>query len=112
MSHRVTNETEMKNKELAVAAITAAGLSFRAQGESRLVITSGRLANAVLDLGTGVITGDSDHGHTRETLGMLKQHYGEAMYRAECAKTGVEIFNRSVEEATGDVILHCRAAFG
>ncbi len=105
MSHRVTTQTEIKDRGLAIQALKQAGLSYREVGD-QLAITSGRMANSTIDLRTGTITGDTDHGHTRETLGMLRQYYGEAKYRAECAKQGISIESRTVNKA-GDIVLMC-----
>lgn len=112
MSHRVTTQTEIKDKALAIRSIQAAGYSYQDQGES-LMITSGPMNRATINLTTGVVTGDSDyHSRGDDSLGALKQHYAEAKYRAEMQKNGHEIISRSVDKQTGDILLHCRAAFG
>jgi hypothetical protein len=105
MSHRVTTQTEIKDKGLAIQALKHAGLSYREVGD-QISITSGRMANSTIDLRTGTISGDTDHGHTRETLGMLRQYYGEAKYRAECAKQGISIESRAVNKE-GHIVLTC-----
>jgi hypothetical protein len=106
MSHRVTTETEMKDKNLTVQALKNAGLSFQEVGSSQIRVTSGRMNNATIDLNSGRITGDTDHGHDPETLGMLRQFYGEAKYRAECTKQGISIESRTVEK-NGTIVLMC-----
>lgn len=104
MSHRVTTETEIKDKALAIAALKTAGISYVEQGNDVLRFTSGRMANASLDLRTGRITGDTDYGHTQDGLGVLRQNYGEAKYRQECLKQGVSIESREVDRE-GNIIL-------
>jgi hypothetical protein len=108
MSHRVTTQTEIKDKNFAVQALKSAGLSYREVGE-QIHITSGRLANATLDLRSGLISGDTDHGHSSETLGMLRQHYSEAKYRAECQKQGISVESRTVNKE-GHIVLMCSMA--
>ncbi len=103
MSHRVTTETQMKDKHLAAAACKAAGVQYTEQGDT-FRFTGGKLNNATLDLKTGRITGDTDYGHTTETLGALRQHYGEAMFKQESIKNGVSIESRTVN-AAGEIIL-------
>jgi hypothetical protein len=104
MSHRVTTQTEIKDKTLAIQAIKGAKLQYREVGNDQLVITSGGMNNATIDLRTGVISGDSDYGHDKENLGVLRQHYSEAKFRAESLKNGVSIESRVVEK-NGDVVL-------
>jgi hypothetical protein len=106
MSHRVTTETEIKDKVTLTAACKTANISFVDQGHDSIRFTSGGLTNAVLDLKTGRITGDSDYGHTRDGLGALRQHYGEAKYKAECARQGIQIESRTVDRE-GNIVLMC-----
>lgn len=106
MSHRVTTETEIKDKALATQACKAAGVSYVEQGNDMLRFTSGKLNNATLDLRTGRISGDTDYGHTNEGLGALMQHYGEAKYRMECLKQGIAIESRLVDRE-GNIVLQC-----
>jgi hypothetical protein len=108
MSKRIQHKTDMTNKEFAVAAITSAGLSYEEMGSNTLRITSGNLVNATLDLTTGTISGDSDFGHRKETLGSLRQAYTEAKYRHEAAREGVQIKQRL--KRGEDVVLLCRMA--
>jgi uncharacterized protein (DUF1499 family) len=106
MSHRVTTETEMKDKGILAQACKSAGINFVDQGGNAVRFVGGDLNNAVLDLRTGSITGDSDHGHTKAKLDSLKQTYGETMYRAECMSQGIQIENRTVNKA-GEIVLTC-----
>lgn len=108
MSRRVTTKTEIKDKDLAVQAMKAAGLQYQDQGES-LYITSGPMRGATIDLRSGSISGDSDYGHTTEGLGMLRMHYGEAKYRRECLKQGITVESRSLNKA-GEIELICNMA--
>ena len=105
MSHRVTTETEIKDKALAIQAIKKAGLSYTEAG-STIRFTSGVLANATLDLNTGRITGDTDYGHSANKVGDLKMFYGEAKYLFECARNGIMIESRTLNKA-GEIELIC-----
>lgn len=95
MSHRVTTQTEIKDKALAMQAAKTAGFSFVEDAQG-LRFTSGGLKNAYLNLQTGEITGDTDYGHTQDKLGIFRMHYGEAKYRLECARQGIMIESRQV----------------
>jgi hypothetical protein len=108
MSRRVTTKTEIKDKDLAVQAMKAAGLQYQDQGES-LYITSGSMRGATLDLRSGSVSGDSDYGHTTEGLGALSLHYGEAKYRRECLKQGISIESRTILK-NGEIELICNMA--
>jgi hypothetical protein len=101
MSHRVTTETDIKNKALALQACKTAGITAVEAGADTLRFTSGKLANATLDLRSGRITGDTDYGHTHEALGSLRQAYGEATYRQELLKQGASVESRTVETVSG-----------
>lgn len=105
MSHRVTTSTEIKDKALAMQAAKAAGIGVADDG-SYLRFTSGPLANATLDLRTGTISGDTDFGHTADKLGVLKMHYSEAKYKLECARQGIMVESRSMNER-GEVVMFC-----
>ena len=106
MSHRVTTSTEMRDRALIEQACKQTGVSFVANGSNAIRFTSGSLNNAVLNLSTGTIEGDTDYGHTSEKLGALKQAYGEAKYRYECTRQGIMIESRSVD-ARGNIVLMC-----
>jgi hypothetical protein len=106
MSHRVTTETEIKDKALLMQACKTAGITFADHGNDHVRFTSGKLSNAVLDLRTGRITGDTDYGHTESGLGVLRQAYGEAKYKDECHRQGISIESRTVDK-NGDIILMC-----
>lgn len=106
MSHRVTTQTEIKDKEIAINALQLAKMSYEDSGDN-LRITSGDLRNAVIDLNTGLISGDTDYRHNPEKLGALRQFYGEAKYRAECLKTGISITGRELDKE-GNIVLMCR----
>lgn len=105
MSHRVTTETEIKDKVLLAQACKTAGVTFAESGET-IRFTSGPMSNAVLDLWSGRITGDSDYGHTSSGLGVLRQAYGEAKYKNECARQGIQIESRTVDHE-GNIVLMC-----
>jgi len=95
MSHRVTTQTEIKDKALAIQAANSAGISFT-EDANGLRFTSGSMKNAVLNLKTGEITGDTDYGHTTDKLGLFRMHYGEAKYKLECARQGIMVESRQM----------------
>ena len=105
MSHRVTTETEIKDKALATAALKTAGISYQESGQT-IRFTSGPLANATLDLSTGRISGDTDYGHSPAKLAELKMFYGEAKYKLECNRNGIMVESRTVNKA-GEIELLC-----
>ena len=106
MSHRVTTETEIKDKAMLTQACKTAKITFVDQGANAVRFTSGSMNNAVLDLTTGRISGDSDYGHTASGLGVLRQAYGEAKYQMECARQGIQIESR-ITDHEGNIILMC-----
>lgn len=105
MSHRVTTETEIKDRVLLTQAAKAAGITFTEHGNT-VRFTSGAMSGATLDLGTGRITGDSDYGHTASGLGALRQSYGEATYRNQCGRQGIQIESRTLDRE-GNIVLMC-----
>ncbi len=111
MSHRVTTQTEIKDKELAIAALHQANCAFTERG-NELTITSGPLKNATLNLATGRIEGDTDFGHknNNDSLGFLKRFYAEAKVKQECAIQGITIEERTVEK-DGTIKLLCQGHF-
>lgn len=105
MSHRVTTRTDVKDKALALQAAKAANMGVVDEG-TRLRFTSGALSNAVLDLSTGEISGDTDYGHTADKLGIFRMHYGEAKYKLECARQGIMVESRTVNK-NGEIEMIC-----
>lgn len=103
MSHRVTTRTEIKDGELAEAALKQAGYSFDRRGNN-ILITSGDMNGANINLTTGDVTGDSDYGHRAERFGALRQFYSEAKVRKETSKASGYVESRS-EDQQGNVIL-------
>lgn len=104
MSHRVTVQTEIKDKAVAISALTASKLSYTESGDT-LRITSGNLANVSINLKTGEVSGDTDYrSHTKDNLGLLRQNYAEAKFAAECHKNGITVDERSVDRE-GNIIL-------
>jgi len=108
MSRRVTTKTEIKDKALAEQALKLANMHYRDEGDA-LYITSGALANARINLTTGEISGDTDYRHSQESLGAIRQFYGEAKYRQECLRQGITIESRTVNRE-GDIELVCMTA--
>jgi hypothetical protein len=107
MSKRVTTKTDIKDKNFAIAAMKNAGLAYEEMGDTVLRITSGALANASIDLTTGVISGDTDYGHRKEVFGSLRKHYSEVKFRHEAQREGVQIKQR-IEQKDGSIKLLCR----
>lgn len=103
MSRRITTETNITDKAVALEALELAGIEHNVQGDT-IYMSSGDFRNARLDLRTGTISGDSDFGHDSEQFGVLRQYYGEALFRAEARKNGTTIEQREVNEE-GDVVL-------
>lgn len=95
MSHRVTTETNLTEKDIVLKVAKAQGIGVTESGSS-IRFTGGKLNHAALDLKTGRITGDTDFGHTESALGMLRQAYSEELYRRECLKQGIQIEDRQV----------------
>jgi hypothetical protein len=100
MSHRVTTETEMTDANLVATVLRAAGIEFTMQ--KRNVLISEGDATAILNLQTGRLTHGS--GPVPEKLGLVRQLYAEATYRAACVRDGVDIVDRTVDK-NGDIIL-------
>lgn len=103
MSHRVTTRTEIKDAELAQSALKQAGYSFDLRG-NQILVTSGDMNGASINLSTGDITGDSDMGHRSEKFGALRQFYSEAKCRKELSKNAGYVESRDVQK-NGDIVL-------
>lgn len=110
MSHRTRNVTDIKNRELATQALKNAGWNYSEQGNNVLLITSGPLNRASLDLNTGDLIGDSDWRHSQNNISDLRRHYSEALVRHEALKTGASIESREVLK-NGDIRLVLTANF-
>lgn len=108
MSRVIENRTEIKDKELAFEALRQAGINYDVKGET-IFLTSGPLMNSYIDLKTGHIRGDSDHGHTKEMFGLLHQHYSVAKVRQEYLRAGATIENVTTD-AEGTVIMEWQFA--
>jgi hypothetical protein len=93
----------MKDKAILAHACKMAGQAFVEQGQT-VRFTGGRLNNAVLDLKTGRISGDTDYGHTSDGLGELRQTYSEVLYKNKLNLEGIAIESRTVN-AEGNVVL-------
>lgn len=103
MSHRVTSRTEIRDAELATSALKQAGYSFDQRG-NQILITSGDMKGANINLQTGDITGDSDMGHQAAAFGALRQFYSEAKVKKETSQASGYIENRSTDQQ-GNIIL-------
>jgi len=109
MSHKITTQTQITNKKLAVQAIKTAGMSFTENGD-RIRITSGLMRGAEINLSTGRITGDTDI-HSQKELGALRKYYSEAQIRERCMLEGHTVESRQ-EQKDGTIRLVCFGAFG
>jgi len=110
MSHRVTVQTEIKDRNLAIAALNAKGVQFR-EANGRIHMTSGDYQGAELNLTTGELrSGDVDHFRVDEAkMGLLRQAYAEQKYKAEAFKEGISIESSHVD-AKGVIRMKCRSA--
>lgn len=110
MSHRVTVQTEIKEKAHAISALKSNKIEHREQGDTIHLLGAGYEGSSI-NLRTGQITsGDTDyHSVDSGKLGLLRQAYSEAKFRAEAFKEGVEISDKSFNK-NGDIVLHCRMA--
>ncbi len=99
MSKRITTDTEIKQRDLALVALKKAGFTFTDEGNNCLRIHSGPQRGATLDLTTGRITGDTDR-NTPEGLGALKKFYAEAKLVSEIVSAGgyIEEQTRQVQK--------------
>lgn len=104
MSRAITLQTEITDPDLACQALKQAGILYDLAGD-QIFLKSGDLRDAVLDLRTGRVQGDSDYGHTSSKFGLLRQYYGEAKARAEHAKNGVHIEQRLVDEEENVILM-------
>lgn len=111
MSHKITTQTNITDKELAISALNIAGWKF-SEGGQNIHVQSGPMTGASINLTTGVVSGDSDYvTRDDDSMGALKRYYGEALVRAHAAKEGYEVEEREIDQQTGDIILHCNAHF-
>lgn len=110
MSHRVTVQTEIKEREFALAALQNQKIEYREQGDT-IHLLSGDYNGSSINLKSGTITsGDVDyHRVDQGKLGLLRQAYSEAKYKAEAFKQGIEISDRTVLK-DGVIKLRCRMA--
>lgn len=110
MSHRITTKTEIKNKDIALKALKAAGWKYDERG-GKLVIASGPMRGADVNFETGEVGGDSDYlDRGDDSMGSLNRHYAEALFRNEAQKRGIDILSRTVEK-NGEIVLRCKAHF-
>lgn len=111
MSHRVTTQTEIKDKTIALAALKASGASFVDRGQT-IEVTSGPMNGATIDLRTGSIGGSYDVGlrNTNDSIGYLKRFYAEEKVKAECHLQGIVIESREVQK-DGSIKLTCQGHF-
>jgi hypothetical protein len=113
MSHRLTINTQITDKAIAEAALRQADIAFDTRGDS-IYLKSGSYTGTVINTKNGSVTsGDTDyHRITDAQLGVLRQYYAEAKYKAECQREGVDILERSEEKVNGQtvVVLRCQVA--
>jgi hypothetical protein len=102
MSRRVTFRSELKDRDLTIQALKSLNYSYNETGSNTLLITSGPMNRATINLSTGEVEGDSDY-HTRGELGGLRQAYSEAEFRRITQRQGATIESREVN-ASNQVI--------
>ena len=102
MSRRIAMKVGMTNRELVVGALKNAGYSYSESG-NRINILSGPLSRASINLASGELEGDSDY-HTSVEVDGLKQFYRESAVRADYAKNGGQMTERTVHQ-NGDIEL-------
>lgn len=110
MSHRVTVQSEIKDREIAIQALKSSKIEYREAGDT-IHMLSGDFNGANINLKTGTITsGDVDHyvGDVAK-LGVLRQAYSEAKFRSEAFKQGISVESREVLQ-NGEIKLRCRTA--
>jgi len=113
MSHRLTIETQITDKAIAEAALRQANISFDTRGDN-IYLKTGAYTGTVINLTNGsVVSGDTDH-HRIDLgkLGLVRQYYAEAKYKAECLREGVDILERSEEKVNGGtvIVLRCQVS--
>jgi hypothetical protein len=106
MSRRITYKSQIKDRDLAITALTDLQVSYRDLGEDQIQITSGAMSRAIINLKTGEVVSDSDY-HNHEDLGGLRQAYSEADVRRVMNRQGATQESRTVL-ANGDVKLRVR----
>jgi len=102
MSHRITTQTKITNKKLALQAVKTAGWRYTESGGT-LRIQSGPMNGASVNTTTGEVTGDTDY-HRSNALQSLNKFYSEALVRAETAMQGGQILERTVAK-NQDIVL-------
>lgn len=107
MSHRVTVQSDMTDKSIAIQALASAKLSYTEQDNVLYVKKGGGRQDFSINLKTGAIVGDSDH-HTSAELGLLRQHYGVAKALKELTEQGHQVQTQFVDEQ-GNIVLLCRS---
>lgn len=101
----------MKEREHVISALKAQKIEYREHGQT-IDLLSREFAGASINLSTGLIqSGDVDNFRDTDAskLGLLRQAYSEAKFRAVAFKEGHMISDRAVEK-NGDVTLICRMA--
>lgn len=95
MSHRLTIQSEMTDREACIDALRANKIDFREQGQS-LVLQTGAYRDTTINLKSGTVTsGDSDHVSVdKSQLGLLRGWYAEAKFKIEAGREGIQITNR------------------
>lgn len=102
MSKRVTTETEIKDRSIAMDAFRAANVQAREITADTFEVRAGRSVGT-LNLRTGQIVGD-DMSFTAKDFEPLKQHYAERKYLWELTQRGASVHSRNVEQ-NGDIVI-------
>jgi hypothetical protein len=100
MSKRVTTESTITDRSIAVQAFASCGAHVREHSKTKYEITVGR-STGILDLTTGQIEGDDMSFHDSD-FDTLKQHYAEKSYLWTLQQKGASIHSRNVT-SEGDI---------
>ena len=107
MSHRISFKSEIKDKDLAVAALKALKYDYTESGAS-LRITSGKLNRATINLKTGEVESDSDY-HSKDDLGGIRQAYSEAEFTRQINKDKSFVVEDRRVNSKGEIKIRCRS---
>ena len=102
MSKRVTTQTEIKDREIAMSAFKSAGISFTESGSGVFSIQTGR-SHGTLDLRSGTISGD-DMSFRQSDFDSLKQHYAKEKTLKELLRAGASVQSQTTE-SNGDIVI-------
>jgi len=95
MSRRVTTQTQITDRELAIDAFKAAGANYRETTPGTFSLTVGR-SGGTLNLKTGTIEGDSDNFSDKD-FDSLRQNYAHQKLLWELRRQGGTVDSSAVD---------------